>query len=132
MKKHLLILGILTLVGTLCSSTARADGDGYNPNGYPWNSPILTGDPQYNPDIRRPGPYTPKPKPASSSASPSNVIQISEVLTGTLTLSIEDMESGATMTIGVMAGDCFTLPQSEDGYILELYQNGKRIDSKML
>lgn len=128
MKKHLLMLGILAMVGALCCGAARADGFDHNP----WNSPILTGDPQYNPDIRRPGPYTPKPKPSSGSASTSNLIQISEVLTGTLTLAIEDLETGATMTISVMAGDCFSLPQSEDGYILELFQNGKRIDAKML
>lgn len=122
------MLGILAMVGAHCCGAARADGFDHNP----WNSPILTGDPQYNPDIRRPGPYTPKPKPASGSASLSNVVQISEVLTGTLTMTIEDMDSGATMTICVKAGDCFTLPQSEDGYIVNLYQDGKRIDSRML
>lgn len=128
MKKIILFLGILAFAGTISSGSAWADGN----NGVPWNSPLIKGDPKLNPDIKRPGPYTPKPKPSSSSASASNVIQLSEDLTGTLTMTIEDMESGAIMTISVMAGDCFALPQSEEGYIVVLYQDGKRIDSTML
>ena len=65
MKKIVLILGILAFAGTLPSSTASAGV----PLGFPWNSPIIKGDPKLNRDIKRPGPYTPKPKPKPTSAS---------------------------------------------------------------
>lgn len=132
MRKLFLILGFLALAGTLPSSTASADGG--NSSHAPWNSPLITGDPKLNPDIKRPGPYTPKPKPVSSSSSASggSVIQISDELTGTLTLKVEDLETGMILSVNVMSGDCLVIPQSEDGYIVELFQNGVRIDSDML
>lgn len=124
MKKIILTLGFLAMLGTLPPFTASADG-------YPWGSPIITGDPKLNREIRRPGPYTPKPKPAptTSAAAEGEVVQISEGLIGTLKLRVEDVETGASMTFEVMAGESFVLPE---GYILELFQNGKKIDSKML
>ena len=67
MKKVLLILGFLVLAGTLPSGSARADGK--TSSGVPWNSPIIVGDPQLNREVRRPGPYTPKPKPSSFAPS---------------------------------------------------------------
>lgn len=59
MKKFLVSLGVLALSSTFSATTTS----GAIP---PWiHKPIIVGDPKPNPDIKRPGPYTPKPKPAA-------------------------------------------------------------------
>lgn len=127
MKKLILTLGILAMAWTLSTGTARADD-------FPWNSHLITGDAKLNKDIKRPGPYTPKPKPSSSSSSTSsvNTIQVSCELTGTVQVVIQDIESGQSYSMTVLAGDYLVLPDSEEGYVVTVYQNGVRTDSTML
>ena len=59
MKKILLLAGVLALSSSFSATTAS----GAIP---PWiHKPIIIGDPKPNPDIKRPGPFTPKPNPTN-------------------------------------------------------------------
>ena len=127
MKKFLLTLGLLAAAGIL--NPAAADGR----KGAPWNSPLITGDPKLNPDIRRPGPYTPKPKPTGSSASVSgNILSVAEGTIGMVSLDIEDMGSGQHFSVILFAGDTIEIPETEEGSIVTVYLDGKMVDSMML
>ena len=66
MKKIIVTLGVLAMTGTFSANSAS----GAIP---PWiKKPIIIGYPQPNPEVPRPGPFTPKPdqnpKPACGDA----------------------------------------------------------------
>ncbi|MBR1783303.1 MAG: hypothetical protein IJ753_07310 [Bacteroidales bacterium] len=128
MKKIVISLGLLAMASTLFCSNAWADRD-------PMNNPLILGDPCFNPNIPRPGPYTPKPKPGNSGTKGAvimgNMVDISEGLTGNLRLVVENLDSGESFTVFVMPGDRLPAPEGGD-WLLTLKQDGKTIDTQFI
>lgn len=126
MKKFLLTLGFLAAAGIL--TPAAADGT----KGAPWNSPLITGDPKLNPEIHRPGPYTPKPKPSGSTASVTgNLLSVAEGTTGMVTVNVQDMGSGQYFSVMLLAGESVVIPQTEEGTIVTVFVDGHLVDTMM-
>ena len=131
MKKLIISLGLFAMASTLFCSNAWADYD-------PFKNPLILGDPCFNPNIPRPGPYTPKPNPKPGNGGTKltasvagGVIDISEGLTGNLRLVVEDLDSGESFTVFVMPGDRLPAPEGGD-WLLTLKQDGKTIDTQFI
>ena len=71
MKKLLIPLGIFALSG-VCAGTSVLNAD------QPFTRPIIIRHPMTNPEVPRPGPYSPRPKPNPQPASLTFSVDVAE------------------------------------------------------